>query len=307
MIDYDINRLKFDTDFSKIGEDGLRYFRDASARVFQTVSDNLRTQKERFESRDPALKPIGPSDTLTAQEKAAMIAKRIGKTVASFAAVLTVNTLISHFTGIDPVFLDNEIMLLGKPSERTKYYMNCSLTKLLYTVVCDLADGTGALLERLQAADPQTARRMLSEIQQFELHSYDPDPEENKSGIGYEMVLLMLLHKLQFLDSDQVFRAMAMAERGHKLIMPVDFVGQIAEAYEEYRAQFVFRSSDKDTGSAKQEQSARPKADANAGFDAWKIEGSSWLRCPQCGEKRPGAFIRAVRKCPVCGLQAFPN
>ena len=37
----------------------------------------------------------------------------------------------------------------------------------------------------------------------------------------------------------------------------------------------------------------------------WIIEGSTWVKCPQCGQKRPRDFIKATKKCPVCGTSAY--
>ena len=46
--------------------------------------------------------------------------------------------------------------------------------------------------------------------------------------------------------------------------------------------------------------SNRPQIDPE-----WIIEGSKWVKCPNCGEKRPRDFIRATKKCPVCGQAAI--
>ena len=142
MIDYYDNVARYDINFEKLDESGLTYFRDAYTELFRDVLQNLEARKTNLLGKDPSLAPITPEDQLTGREKAAMIAKKVGKVSAQVVTKVVVNTLISEFTGIDPVFLDSHLNLAGRQSPQMRYYLNCNPNKLLYTVDCDLTEGT---------------------------------------------------------------------------------------------------------------------------------------------------------------------
>ena len=45
--------------------------------------------------------------------------------------------------------------------------------------------------------------------------------------------------------------------------------------------------------------------DSSNGIDpSWKMDGSFWVICPNCGQKSPLSYIQSNGKCPSCGYNA---
>ncbi len=207
-------------EFEKLSEEEIRFFQTE----FIAVMEKMKTQIDEIEeTRRNALGKERKVDNLHVSKfgKLLLIAKKI-----------LVNTAISHFTGIDPVFLDNDCEFLRiNQTQRNHYYKHCDIAALAYSISKDLKDGLDTFLDKLKQDDINQLIPLFKSIQDTYIGGYQV---MNVGATSFEPVLYRIFDRANIIDDDKFQKYAAMYNRGYMLQVPYNIIKGIDDVYHKY-------------------------------------------------------------------------
>ncbi len=152
--------------------------------------------------------------------------------VLSVARKILVNTAISHFTGTDPTFLDNDSEFLKmNQAQRNYYYKRCDIAVLAYSISKDLKDGMAAFLDLLKEEDINKLIPVLYSIQNTYIGVY---PSMDIGATSFEPVLYRIFDRANIFGLDEFEKYTVMYKRGYMLGVSRNLIRDFDNVYKKY-------------------------------------------------------------------------
>ena len=206
--------------FDELDDDKLHYFQNEFIKIFEEVKkqiDEIEEQRRNDIGKERKVDDL----KVTKFGKIALLAKKV-----------FVNTAISHFTGIDPVYLDNDSEFLRLTDlQKLGYYRRCDTSALAYSISKDLKNAMEVFVNKLKTDNREELIKLLKNVDEAHMVTYEL---LNQNVKAFEALLYPIMMRDGIFTYNNFAKIQALSDRGFYVGLSYNFIKDLDNVYKNY-------------------------------------------------------------------------